>query len=210
MSSVHNVSALNVSGSGKLGGICGFASTVGALFENGLLGESAVKSLDKAHLNTRVLATIVTYLRILKSENNQQYLNEIIKFTQAFPGYETFSIDAYITKIESVVSDPSNINQDFSIAMPPNPVADFIRRNGLKTVLIRGSTPALKSNVILGLGDGTKTDKWDGLKHWVYCNHGGTIYNYGEAYGSDQAISKMADFFPGTSWSVVYQMPLEK
>lgn len=210
MSGVLKVSALNVSGSGNLGGICGFASTIGALFENGLLGESAKQSLDKSHLNTRVLATIVTYLRILKAENNQQYINEIVSFTQAFGGYETFSIDAYIKKIEDVVVAPKNIDKDFSIAMPPNPVADFIRRNGLKTVLVKGPTPALRSNVILGLGDGTKTDKWGGLKHWFYCNHSGTIYNYGNSYGSDQVTSKMAEYFPNTSWSVVYQLPLKK
>ncbi len=209
MSDVLNISALNVSssGAGELGGICGFASTLGALYENGMLTKSGSDSVGKGDLNTRVLASIVTYLRLLKSENNTQYLGEITSFTQCFPGYEAFSIDKYIKKIESVADDPTNIKEDFSIAMPPNPVADFVRRNGMKAVLVRGAKPELKANVILGLGDKTKLDKWDGLKHWVYRNKT-TVYNYGEEYGSGDLLTKMKKLFPGTDWEIVYQLAL--
>lgn len=205
MNDVLNISALNVSG--KLGGICGFASTLGALYTNGKLTQSGSDSVGKSDLNGRVLATIVTYLRILKSENNKLYLNEITSFTQCFPGYETFSIDEYIKKIESVADNPVNLKEDFSIAMPPNPVADFLRRNGLKAVMVKGAKPELKANVIIGLGDKTKLDKWSGLKHWVYRNSD-TVYNYGEKCASGDLIAKMKQLFPGTDWEIVYQIAL--
>lgn len=209
MNDVLNISALNVGD--KLGGICGFVSTLGALYANGMMTESGKESVgkgEKGDLNTRVLASIVTYLRLLKRENNKQYLSEITSFTQCFPGSETFSIDKYIEKIEEVADAPTKIYDfDFSIAMPPNPVADFVRRTGMKAVLVRGAKPELKAKVILGLGDKTKLDKWDGLKHWVFRNST-TVYNYGEKYGSGDLLAKMNELFPGKDWEIVYQLAL--
>lgn len=102
--------------------------------------------------------------------------------------------------VNSVGGDIANIGQDFSIAMPPNAVADYLRRmGGVKAVLIGGSSSTL-NNVILGLGDKTKSDEWSGLRHWVYKKNDSEIYNWGKKETWRELLTHDAN------WHVVYQV----
>ena len=182
-------------------GICGFASALGALHQNNIFTGTIDQAVTQNQLNTRLLAEIKTYLVILQSENYNLLLNEIRRFTRSFGGvYSTFDIQTYIEKINNIGENIANVSQDFSIAMPPNAVADYLRRiGGLKAVLVSGSKPEL-NNVILGLGDKTRSDEWNGLRHWVYKKGNSEIYNWGV---KETLVELMKH---DSNWRIVYQI----
>jgi len=70
---------------------------------------------------------------------------------------------------------------------------------GVKAVLIGGSNSIL-NNVILGLGDKTKSDEWSGLRHWVYKKNDSEIYNWGKKETWSELLAHDAN------WHVVYQV----
>ncbi len=185
-------------------GICGFASALGVMYQrDGRLGGVIDAAATKNQLNTRLLAEIKSYLVMLQAEGNQLLLNEIVRFTQSFGGpYRNFSIDAYIAKVNSIGTSPVNERDSgFSIAMPPNGVADYLRRvGGMKVVLVSGSSMSL-NNVILGLGDKTKAGgEWKGLRHWVFKKNNSEIYNWGRKETHAQLMGHNAN------WQVVFQV----
>ncbi len=199
---------LKISELNKGWGICGFASALGALHQNGVFSGTIDHAVKHNQLNTRLLAEIKTYLVILISENKSGLINEIERFTQSFGGsYSNFKIKTYIEKINSISSSPPNLNdKGFSIAMPPNAVVDYLKRVGSldKALIVKGPKPVL-DNVILGLGDKTKSGgEWEGLGHWVYKKNNSEIYNWGkkETLAELKAHNK--------NWQIVYQIILGK
>lgn len=188
----------------KQWGICGFASALGALYQNNKSMAGMIDQAEaKGQLDTRLLAEIKSYLVILQSENNSLLLNEITRFTRTFGGaYSAFDIQKYIDMVNSIGKDIANVGKDFSIAMPPNAVADYLRRVcGVKAVLVGGTGPNL-NNVILGLGDKTKSDEWNGLNHWVYKANDSEVYNYGRSLPLATVLQS------DTNWHIVYQVAI--
>lgn len=202
----EELSALN-----KSWNICGFASVLGALYQNHVIVENikdpnlrrekenpALKkikeNIDDAvrnqNLNTRLLSEIRTYIRILQSESSP-LLNDITSFTASFGGrHAKFTIGNFIKEIDKIVDDKGKINtkrlnKDFAIAMPPDGVVDYLRRNGMSKSVkeeISKLNP-VKNNVILGIGDKDKVKKpYKGLVHWVYRKNVSEIYNWGKCY----------------------------
>ncbi len=93
-------------------GICGFASSLGALHQNGLFTGTIDQAAKKNQLSTRLLAEIKTYLVILQSENKNALLNEIQRFTRTFGGvFTAFTIQAYIEKVNSISTTAPDLNQ---------------------------------------------------------------------------------------------------
>lgn len=190
-------------------GICGFASALAALHQNGIFSQAIDHAINKQQLKTRLLAEIKTYLVILKSENQTRLLNEITRFTRTFSGFQNFTIDNYISKINSIaVSEPSTSDDQFSIAMPPNAVIDYIKRiGGMKHALMVKNANTAFDNVILGL---SKSDharvEWSGLGHWVYKKNNAAIYNWGEKLTSTQFQQLMSE----RKWHISHQILLRQ
>jgi len=181
-------------------GICGFASSLAAMYSHGNISGVVDDAVSKGHLNTRLLAEIKTYLNILKSENKIILLQEIRDFTRSFKGYGNFTIDNFILKINSVAVDPvRNITKDFSIAMPPNAVLDYLKRVGGFVHAREISPTAKQNNVILGLSSGKKSKPYKGLGHWVYKKTDNEIYNWGKQVALKDILK---DF------KIVYQIAL--
>lgn len=101
-------------------GICGFTSALYALYEHS--PRQKQKGLaPAAETETRMLAEIKTFLRMLQADNRADLLNKIEMFTRSFGGkWAAFEIDKYIERINASVkvTNPANLG-DFSIAMPP-------------------------------------------------------------------------------------------
>jgi len=186
-------------------GICGFASALGALHQNGIL----VKPIDHAVMNnqlkTHVLEEIKSYLFALDSSNQSLLLDEITRFTRSFKGFETFTIRGYINHINAIgISAPKLDDNQFSIALPPTAVADYLRRiGGFRNVQLIDQPAARFDNVILGISDGDKRRiRWKGLGHWVYKKSNAAIYNWGQK----ETLSQLMAHNP--KWKIVYQILL--
>ncbi len=188
-------------------GICGFASSLAALHQNGVIGETIDRAVMNNQLKTRLLAEIKSYLVILQSENQSLLLDEITKFTRAFKGFEKFTIQGYINNVNGIaLSDPKLNDSQFSIAMPPSAVCDYLRRvGGLRNVQLIDQSAAKFDNVILGLGDGDQRRiRWKGLGHWVYKKSNAVIYNWGKQENLAQLMAH------NSKWKIVYQILLRK
>jgi len=153
-------------------GICGFASSLAALYDTNVLNTN-VQGRD---LPTRILAEIKTYLVILRSENSL-LIQEIENFTRGFgKQWRAFRIETLIQKMNDVTNPTVvDLGRGFDIAMPKNAVIDFLRRNGKKGTHEIGLNP-IETRVILGLGDTQNKS----LRHWVYKHKADKVYNYGK------------------------------
>ena len=170
-------------------GICGFTSSFYTMYET---NPGKRPLLLGAGIASRVLAEIKTYLMMLKAEGKTAVLNEIQDFTRSFGkvgkcDFGGFTIDKYIKSIDSITDKTdAAIKADcrYSIAMPPQAVADYLRRIWNCQVEIQ-----MTSGGSGGSGDGilgvrkTKTTPYGGLCHYLYRN-GGKIYSWGKVFNS--------------------------
>ena len=169
------ISTATISDPNKKWGVCGFCAALGALHANKLLKTTVLEK----HMKSRLLAEIKTYLRFLQADNSP-LLKEIEGFTRGFKGYENFSVVRYIEKINSA---PVDMTPDFSIAMPPKGVVDYLKRmHDMKSARI---IPAKQKqdNVLLGFAKGKGVFGFlfgRDLKHWVYKKNDNLVYNWGE------------------------------
>jgi len=184
-------------------GVCGFTSSFYAMHE---LNQSKRPQLIGAGTASRVLAEIKTYLMILKAEGNTVVLDDIAKFTRSFGGdFGDFTIDKYITLVNSAVSRTDEEIKDdanYGIAMPPDAVADYLRRIwefDSKVQTVSGGDGGSKDG-ILGVTEG-KMPLYSGLCHYLYRLRG-TIYSWGGTYTSvaDAANGGAG----GAKWRVCY------
>jgi hypothetical protein len=183
MSPITDLSALN---SGW--GICGFSSSLGALYVNDPAIKKTVDAAVKdGTLKYRMLAEIKTYLNLLRSKNRNDLLKEIENFTRTFPDFETFTINNYIATInEFAEKEPDVTNKKYSIAMPINGLVEYLKIVGNKTnAKATLTSTSTKDNVILGLYDEHKT-----LKHWVYKKSNVEVYNWGQVTNLETILAK--------------------
>lgn len=183
MSPITDLSALN---SGW--GICGFSSSLGALYVNDPAIKKTVDAAVKnGTLKYRMLAEIKTYLNLLRSKNRNDLLKEIEDFTRTFPKLKTFTITNYIATLNEIAEkEPDVTNEKYSIAMPINGLVEYLKIVGNKTnAKATLTSTSTKDNVILGLCDKTKT-----LKHWVYKKSKAEVYNWGEVKSLEVVLAE--------------------
>jgi hypothetical protein len=171
--------------SNKKYGVCGFTSSLYALYTR-----SPTSSLAAgAQVDTRIMAEIKTYLTMLKADGRADLLAEIKDFTNTFPGFGGFTIDGYIEQIKAAVK--SGI-PNFSIAMTPSAVVDYLKRacefKNAKEVALTDTSVEL----ILGVRDAKgKSSPHKGLIHWVYYFNG-TVFSWGEQFGGGSEATSVA------------------
>lgn len=186
---INNMGALNTRW-----GICGFASALYALYGHSPRKQQAELS-PAAATETRMLAEIKSYLRMLQADERVDLLNAIQTFTRSFGGqWATFAIDKYIDKINASVkvADPATLG-DFSIAMPPEAVVDYLQRMcGLESArILTGKQPDPKE-LIVGLSK-PNMKLYNGLAHWVYLLNG-TVYSWGSQFVSLQNVMTLKNY----------------
>jgi hypothetical protein len=177
-------------------GICGFTSTLYALYMNRPNLQSRLGSaLDAATRRTRMMAEIKTFLQMMKAAGNDAVRSQITELTRTFPGYGTWSVDSYIEGINKLGVG------DYSIAMPPEATMEYMRA-------VWDMRPALADtvrpgDVILGLTrTGGPQNRWKNLAHYVYQSAGGTIYSWGEQFADMGDVNTTK----GRDYSVVYRI----
>lgn len=148
------------------------------MYARGKLTTVLDKAVSSGMLQTRIFAEIKTYLTILKAEGVSGVLAEIQEFTRSFAGYNTFTIDAYLLKFKGV-KPGATLTGDFSIALPPGAVVDYLKRICERPTAAGIDATPPKDQVVLGMGVAGDTGKFKGLEHWVYRESGDTIYNWG-------------------------------
>ena len=161
-------------------GICGFTSSLYALYEHNP-SQRAGLSVG-ASTGSRVLAEIKAYLRMLQAAGRNDLLGEIETFTKSFGGnYSGFTIDSYISNINNIVNtvvDTSSYKH--SIALPPHAVVDYLQRicqfKAAKVVGLNYDAPEM----ILGVCK-TNMTMYGGLAHYLYLRDG-TIYSWGKRF----------------------------
>jgi hypothetical protein len=152
-------------------------------------------ALDVANRSTRMMAEIKTFLVMMKAEGNDTVLGAIAELTKTFPGYEAWSVDAYIAEINKLVVG------NFSIAMPPEAVIEYMRSAwDLRPVL---TDKVLPGDAILGLTcTGGPVNRWRNLAHYVYQSASGRIYSWGQQFDNLAAVNTSQ----GKDYSVVYRI----
>ncbi len=185
-------------------GICGFTSALYALYATNpalqggrtTMRDHLNKSLggkflwwtlnSNAHLRLR--AEIKTFLRLLQANGREDILLAITTFTQGFGGvYAAWTVQQYIQSIDTAVSGINSGNSDYSIAMPPVALEEYMRLMwGMNPNFVPGVPPANGS--IIGLAsdgdarvDGERTNPTR-LKHYVYKAPDGKIHSWGKTY----------------------------
>lgn len=167
-------------------GVCGFTSTFYSMYETrpGTRG-----MLIGAGIATRVLAEIKTYLVMLKAEGEKTLLDDIQSFCQTFAGFEAWTIDDYIARVNKAVNmSEADIKKEkmYSIGMPPHAVADYLKRVWAQAsdVLVLPQGGDSGGDGIIGV---KRTDlgmkAHDGLCHWMYRTNG-VIHSWGRAFKS--------------------------
>jgi hypothetical protein len=182
-------------------GICGFASALYALHEHSSMQQQKGLS-SAAEVETRMLAEIKSYLRMLQADNRADLLNKIQIFTRSFGGqWAAFEIDKYIEKINASVKAANAASLgDFSIAMPPDAVVDYLKRMcDFKLARILTAKESDPKELILGV---SKPDMkmYNGLAHWVY-QLNGVVYSWGTQFVSLENFLSTHSY-GGVAWKI--------
>ncbi len=180
-------------------GICGFTSTMYALYEKiPALQNHLIQALGNANRTFRLRAEIKTFLKMMQANNRLDILNAITNFTRGFPNYNGWSVDSYIAQINSVISEINDSNRIYSIAMPPVALMEYMHTMWeMSPVFVPGSTN--QNNVILGLTDSSDTTPEPNkinpvrLKHYVYQGGNGKIYSWGKQFQNLKSLSNYAN-----------------
>jgi hypothetical protein len=170
-------------------GVCGFTSSFYSMYE---LNPGKRALLVGAGIATKVLAEIKTYLMMLKAAANTQLLSEIETFTKSFGivgkcNFGNFTIENYIRLINDAVNKSDaelRGNCNYSIAMPPDAVADYLRRiwdYESEVQAISGGGGGNEDGII-GVTNGTMK-LYDGLCHYMY-RANGKVYSWGKVFNS--------------------------
>lgn len=176
-------------------GICGFTSTIYAVYENmpHMRHKIDTSSPDAA---TRLMAEIKTFLVLMKAQGKQSILNDIRELTQSFGGvYATWTPDSYISKINATACavGVDAVITNYSIAIPPNALMEYMKE-------MWGFNPAIAlsgHNAIVGLTrTGAPHNRFGNLAHYVYEGPDGTLYSWGQEFSdlNDLNTKKHRDY----------------
>jgi hypothetical protein len=172
-------------------GVCGINSSLYALYENNptLRGRLARGALTP----TMVLAEIKTFLRILQADGKTDLLDAIRNFTRTFAGFQNFTIESYIQRIDTAVGQISSggtqmsllADPQFSIAMPPEAVLYYVQKvcGFDNAALIPPNSMAQEAIVGLWRNDGNNMGTYGGLRHYVYYLRG-VYFSWGKQFAS--------------------------
>lgn len=183
-------------------GVCGFTSSMYAMYS---VNQSARPWLINAPRAFTVLSEIKGYLRLLQEFDGQSLISDIETFTRTFgKDFKDFSVTKYIDYINRAAQKYVNkSNQEskkiytdakFSIALPPNAVADYLKRRCGYDSNVTNGDPG--GEAIIGVKDKTANNSaklYNGLCHWVYRKNG-RIYSWGESF--DSLADADSDFVP--------------
>lgn len=174
------------------GGVCGFVSVIhGILLSKG--DSNALDGLSKNELEYNLGLSILEFLRYVKM-SKPAVASELVSFTQGFGGVHAHkTIDSLIQECQkSVQAIKAGTNgakateAGWGVAMTKNGLLEYIKWIGAKATEVPHSDVWSQQNLrnfrncVCGVGDTANRDKpFLGLRHWVYINEAGQMYNWG-------------------------------
>jgi hypothetical protein len=166
-------------------GICGFASSIAALYQHGGAVGNVVDTTSVNQLKVRLLAEIKSFLVTLQANGNITMLNGIRDFTRSFApntghAWAAFTIEEYINRINTACRGGTVNGTDFSMAMTPLAVVEYLKLNGGMIGTRLTGTEYIANNVILGVGKLNTSSPHNGVLHWIYKKSDSEVYNWGE------------------------------
>lgn len=181
-------------------GICGFTSTLYMVHKH---RPGTQASLDRAlgdkegMRDSRMQAEIKVFLRMMQAKGASRLLKEIQELTSSFPGYEHWRIESYIDRISNRQADA-----DYSIAMPPRAVAEYVRTMWQIRAFIEDRD--VPGDAILGLTRTGMVNRWGNLAHYVFRDRHGRLYSWGEQFDDLATVNSVK----GRDYAVVHRIML--
>lgn len=163
-------------------GICGFTSSLYALYANRPDGKLAQAAL----VGSRMLAEIKTFLVMLQANGDQTTINDIEAFTRIFPGFSAFTVSGYIQKINAIanLSAVNTSDATYSIALPPNAVVQYLKIMCGFSAAREIPLNQTRQELIIGVREsGGRTSPYGGLCHWMY-QRPGAIHSWGQVFST--------------------------
>ena len=174
------------------GGVCGFVSVI-----HGILlykGGDALDGLTTAELEYNIGTSLLAFLKHVKSK--PEIADQIVKFTQAFGGvHAKKNLDQLIMECELAVKELAKpgatgkqTGEDgWGVAMTKDALIEYMKWLGVgcreRTGITMWSQSVLKTCKHCVVGVGKQADSkngFGGLRHWVYVNEDGVMYNWGK------------------------------
>ncbi|WP_444930285.1 hypothetical protein ACJJIF_21485 [Microbulbifer sp. SSSA002] len=174
------------------GGVCGIVSVIHGI----LLSKNDDNSLDglsQDELDYNLGESVLNFLRYAKTEN-QSLADELVEFTRTFGGqHANKTIDLLISECESAIEaiktgtrGPKAAQGGWGVAMSKDALEAYINWVGARSTEVAHNGIWSQENLstfrncVCGVGDIAKRDtKYSGLRHWVYINDSGYMYNWG-------------------------------
>jgi hypothetical protein len=170
----------------KQWGICGFVSSLAALYVNNSGVQKKLGKISPTDFETRLLAEVKTFLVQLEADNNKALLGEIETFNKKWE--KAFTIGGFIAKVNKAVD---KVPKDATLAMTPDALRVYLDTAwGVKGKFKKGMPDAKSKNVILGLYEKADAHAFNLLKHWVFMADKDHVYNYGEETTLDELKSE--------------------
>jgi len=175
------------------GGVCGFVSVL-----HGILiskkDSDGLDGLDQDELEWNLGQSMLAFLNYVKV-SKPAVAKEIVDFTQSFGGvHATKTISTLILECETAVNSLKNgitkktkeTEAGWGIGMPKGALMEYIKWIGARATEVPHNGQWTQENLrgfknsVCGVGDkDTKDNGFLGLRHWVYINEAGEMYNWG-------------------------------
>lgn len=177
------------------GGVCGFVSVLhGILIAN--KKSDALDGLSDEELEYNLGQSMLAFLNYVKV-SKPAVADDIVNFTRKFGGvHATKTISTLILECETNVkfikaggkTQGTEASEDgWGIAMPKSALMEYITWVGAKATEVKHNGVWTQENLrnfkncVCGVGDTDERDNgYLGLRHWVYINDAGYMYNWGE------------------------------
>lgn len=176
------------------GGVCGFVSVIHGILLSKDDGD-ALDGLTQNELEWNLGLSVLAFLKHVRM-NKPAIADELVRFTQAFGGvHEKKTIDTLILECARSVkmielyrnaAGAQATEAGWGVAMTRNALLAYIDWIGARAREIPHSggwtqaNLAQHKNCICGVGDFANIrNGYKGLRHWVYINDAGYMYNWG-------------------------------
>ena len=174
------------------GGVCGFVSVVhGILLSSS--DSNALDGLSKNELEYNLGLSVLEFLRYAKV-SKPEVATEMVNFTRAFGGaHANKTIDSLIQECQTAVQaikGGTNGNKateaGWGVAMTKNALKEYIKWVGGTATEVPHTDVWSQQNLrnfrncVCGVGNTAhRNTQYLGLRHWVYINEAGQMYNWG-------------------------------
>ena len=174
------------------GGVCGFVSVIHGILLSKDDG-NALDGLSRNELEYNLGSSILEFLKFVRG-NRPAVAAELVSFTQTFGGvHANKTIDSLIQEcqraVESIKGGTTGAKateSGWGVAMTKNALLEYIKWIGASATEVQHNGVWTQQNLrsfkkcVCGVGDSAQKDTpFLGLRHWVYINEAGEMYNWG-------------------------------